>query len=159
MRGIAKTKIKGLKRCVQTGKTYVELSEAVYCMPVLKDYYFSHQWLRELKRNGARTFVGIYFRLSSAENVWFGKYNEPHFEMPVGEAIQQLMKKTDALGYEIIVPRSIGKKEIHQIKHLSQVLGWRYYPKSHGRRPCLCGGCIARGEIKSRRLREREEYG
>ena len=34
----------------------------VYCLPVGPDYYVSHQWLRELKRRGQRTIVGVYFQ-------------------------------------------------------------------------------------------------
>jgi hypothetical protein len=154
-RGIAKTKIKGNKRRVPTKQGFVELRNAVYCMPVLKDYFTSHQWLRELKRDGTRTMVGVYFRLHSEEKIWFGRYNEPHFEMPLGEAIKRVMERKDALGFEIIVPRSIDGKEIHRVKPLPQLLGWRFYPKAHGRKPCLCRGCIGRGEIKSKRLREK----
>ena len=153
IRSIAKTKIKGAKRCVATKQDVVELRNAVYCMPVLKDYYASHQWLRELKRDGTRAIVGVYFRLKAEEKVWFGRYNQPHFEMPLGEAIGRLMKKADALGYEIIVPRAIERHEIRRIKTLPQVLGWRFYPQAHGRKPCLC--CVGRGEIKSKRLREK----
>lgn len=36
---------------------YKKISKAVYCMPVLQNYYISHQWLRELKRGGQKKIV------------------------------------------------------------------------------------------------------
>ncbi len=30
------------------------IRKGVYCMPLLPNYYASHQWLRELKRGGQR---------------------------------------------------------------------------------------------------------
>lgn len=33
--------------------------QGIFCMPVLQNFYVSHQWLRELKRGGARTFIGV----------------------------------------------------------------------------------------------------
>jgi hypothetical protein len=59
-------------------------------------------------------------------------------------------------GYEVIVPRRIDKKEIHRVKTLRQVTGWRYYPGAHGKRPCGCPFC-QRGDYGARRLREKYE--
>lgn len=68
---------------VEQQKIYKEISKAVYCMPVLPNYYISHQWLRELKRSGQKNFVGVYFRLDSKELVWIGRYNQPHIQVMV----------------------------------------------------------------------------
>lgn len=102
--------------------------------------------------------VGIYFALKSDEPVWIGHYNEPHREMPAGEAIKVLMELTDAEGWEIVVPRSISSKEIKKTRALPQTVGWRYMPKSHTMKPfCPCPYCIPSGSIKSRILRDRLE--
>lgn len=78
--------------------------------------------------------------------------------MTIDRAIAVIMSQSDAQGYEIIVPRSIDSKEIHKIKYLPQVIGWRYYPASHTRKPTFaCSVCVPIGSIKSRRLRERLE--
>jgi hypothetical protein len=135
-----------------------ELKKAVYCMPILQNYYISHQWLRELKRGGQKNFVGIYFRIESEQLVWVGRYNQPHIQLTVNEAIAIIMNTPKPQGYEIIIPRAINSSEIHKVKHLPQVLGWRYCPKAHSNKPtCACPMCIPIGSIKSNKLRERLE--
>ena len=126
----------------------------VYCMPVLPNFYVSHQWLRELKRSGPKTYVGVYFKLSSDEMVFAGRYNEKHRHLRLGDAIGEIMSLDDPLGYELIIDRKIEPKEISSIRHLSQTLGWRYSPKSNGKRPCACEYCL-RGTIKGRRTKNR----
>ena len=122
-------------------------------MPVLHDYYISHQWLRELKRGGQRTIVAIYVRVPSDETVLVGHYGGPHEQVPVGQAIKIIMDAPDAQGYELIVPRLIERGEIVRVRIPSQVTGWRFSPSVHGRPPCGCPYC-AGGETKSRKRQE-----
>ncbi len=130
-------------------------TRVVFFMPVVQDHLVSHQWLRELRRSGVRTFVGVYFRLPSEELVWAGRYNEPHRELPLGDAIGQLMALPDPLGFELFLQRKIVPKEITRIRRLPQNVGWRYMPHAHGRALCGCPACIPKGSIKSRELRAR----
>ena len=125
----------------------------VYAMPVLPNYYLSHQWLRELKRDGQRLICGVYFRIPDTQIVSIGHYNKPHTQMTAVEAIAHLLTLDAAEGYEVIIPRSIERNEIRRVRRLPRTLGWRYYPGAHGRTPCPCPACLARGEIKSRRIR------
>lgn len=127
----------------------------VYFMPVVQDHFISHQWLRELRRSGARVLVGVYFRLSSEELVWAGKYNSPHQRLPLGQAIRELCALPDPLGYEMFVERKIEASEITKIRHLPQKIGWRYQPHAHGKQPCGCPACLPRGAIKSKSIRDR----
>lgn len=129
-------------------------------MPVLQNFYVNHQWLRELKRNGAKTYVGIYFRIASGELVYAGRYNQPHRHITLGEAIKEIMELEDPLGYELIIDKKIEPKEITSIKHLPQNIGWRYKPGSKGTKPCPCGFCL-KGTIKGKRTQKRldEENG
>lgn len=126
----------------------------IYCMPVLSNFYVTHQWLRELKRNGGRTFVGIYFRIASSELVFAGKYGNKHKLIPLGQAIKEIMEMEDPLGYELIIDRKIEPGEITKVKHLPQKVGWRYMPNSKGQKPCNCEYCL-RGTIKGRRTKTR----
>jgi hypothetical protein len=48
----------------------------VFAMPILQSYFVSHQWLRELKRRGARTLIGVYFRIPDGEPVIVGHFRE-----------------------------------------------------------------------------------
>ena len=55
----------------------------------------------------------------------------------------------------IILPQSIRLDEIIRVRRPSQVLGWRYFPDLHGKRPtCACRMCLPKGAIKSKRLRD-----
>jgi hypothetical protein len=128
--------------------------KGVYCMPVLQNFFVTHQWLRELKRWGAKTFVGVYFKVDSIEVVYAGKFGEPHKQLALGEAIKEIMSLDDPLGYELIIDRKIEPKEIVQIKNLPQKLGWRYYPGSHNNKPCACEYCM-KGTIKGQKTKER----
>lgn len=126
----------------------------IYCLPVLPQFYVSHQWLRELKRRNIRTVVGVYFKLPASQIVFAGKYNGAHKEQKLSDAIKEMKSLDDPLGYELIVPRKIKSSEIHKIKNLPQNAGWRYYPGSNGKRPCSCPYCCT-GDIKGKRLREK----
>lgn len=127
----------------------------VFCMPILPDYFATHQWLRELKRRGERTLVAVDFRLRSEEPAWVGHYGRPHAETTVGRAIGMLMRLPDPRGFEVVVPRAIRCDEILRVRTPRQVIGWRYQPDAHGSRPCPCRACLPKGTIKSRRLRRR----
>ena len=131
--------------------------KGVFCMPVLPNYYASHQWLRELKRGwrGRPLLVAIDFCLPSNEIVLVGHFSEPHVEVTIAEAARIIMSAEDPLGYEILLPRSVGRNEIHKVRSVSQVIGWRYYPRAKGKRPfCTCHFCIG-GEFGANKLRQR----
>jgi hypothetical protein len=128
--------------------------QGIFCMPVLQNFYISHQWLRELKRRGVNTFVGVYFKVDSKTKVFAGKYNTEHKHIELGQAIKEIQTLDDPLGYEIIIERKIEAKEIEKIKSLPQNVGWRYKPQANGQRPCSCDYCI-KSTIKANRIREK----
>lgn len=139
-----------LRNGIKTGR----YGTGVYCMPVLPNFYVSHQWLRELKRNGARSYIGVYFKVPSSELVYAGRYNQPHQHITLGTAIKEIMSLEDPLGYELIIDRKITAAEITSIRNLPQVLGWRYFPGSHNKKPCNCEYCL-RSSIKGRKTKQR----
>src|SRR5262252_2465123 len=59
----------------------------IFAMPVTRNFYLSHQWLRELKRRGLGPIAGVYFRIADDETVWVGHYNQPHLSMKAAEAL------------------------------------------------------------------------
>ncbi len=132
-------------------------ARGVYATPITRNFFISHQWLRELKRRGQRTIVGVYFRIPDNELVLVGHYRELHQPFTASQAARIVMQSDNAEGYEVIVPRKIERREIHRIRSLPHVVGWRYCPQSHGKKPCGCPVCQPRGTIKSRRLREAYE--
>ena len=128
----------------------------IFAMPVTRNFYVSHQWLRELKRGRSGPIVGVYFRIDDGEPVSIGHYNQAHQSMTAAEAVAAIMSSESPEGFEVIVPRRIEASEIHRVRELPQVVGWRYYPQAHGRKPCGCPFC-QRGQYGARKLREEYE--
>lgn len=126
----------------------------VFAVPVTRNFYVSHQWLRELARRGQGPIVGIYFRVHDTEPVWIGHYNRGHTPMSAAEAVARFSSAEDPQGWEVIVPRRVDAREIQRVRALPQVVGWRYHPGAKGTRPCPCSYCT-RGDFGARRLRER----
>ncbi len=125
----------------------------VFAVPVTDNFYLSHQWLRELKRRGTRTLVGVYVRISDDQPVLVGHYNRNHVEMTAAEAVRVFFNQDDLEGFEVLIPRKIEPGEIHRIAEVPQLIGWRYFPAAKGRKPCGCPFCT-KGDIRSRRIRE-----
>jgi len=125
----------------------------IYAMPVLANFLVTHQWLRELKRTGARTFGAVYFRIPDDEHVLVGRYNEPAVCVPAARASAIIACSREPLGMQIIVPRAVRQSELHRMHVLPAALGWRYHPLSHGQ----YGGLeplIRSGTIRARRRKE-----
>ena len=127
----------------------------VFAVPVTRDFFVSHQWLRELKRKGQGAISGVYFRIHDDEPVFVGHYSLAHRKMSAAEAVGEFHTADDRQGWEVIIPRRIAPKEIHRIRTLPQVVGWRFHSEAKGKKPfCACKFCT-RGEYGSRILRER----
>lgn len=128
----------------------------IFAMPMTRNFYVSHQWLRELRRRGSGVIAGVYFRIPDDEPVWVGHYNQAHQPMSAAEAVATVMAGESREGFEVIIPRRVAASDIHRVRSLPQVVGWRYYPGAHGKRPCGCPFC-QRGLYGARRLREEYE--
>ena len=153
----------------------------VYALPVTRNFYVSHQWLRELRRLGGGTIVGVYFRVPDDEPVEVGHFDSAHVSMTAAEAAALLLEAegrdpaverardrasravqrgrrlpASPEGYEVVIPRRIEPSEIIRVKALPQVVGWRYRPRANGEPPCTCL-CCARGQYGIRRLLRRVE--
>jgi hypothetical protein len=135
------------------------LPGGVYAVPVTPSFFVSHQWLRELKRRGEGPIVGIYFRLPDPERVWVGHYGQAHREMTAAEAVAEFLHAGSGEGWEVLVPRRINAKEIHRIRALPQIVGWRFFPGAKGKPIfCTCDYCI-KGQYGAQRLRQRVRGG
>jgi len=112
----------------------------VFCMPVLPNYYVSHEWLRELRRRGRPPRVAVDFVVPDEEPVLVGHYTRAHDEMTAAQASALIMRAEDPLGYEVVLPRAV-TPEIRRTRAVPQVVGWRYWPEARGRLPCPCPIC------------------
>ena len=128
----------------------------VYAMPLGPNFFASHQWLRELRCKGQRSFVAVDFVVPDDELVLVEHFHAPHLTVPATKAGQLIRDADSPLGYEIIVPRRIDTKDVARIRAVPQVVGWRYHPDAHGRAPCGCPVC-AGGGFGDRKLRDRYE--
>ncbi|WP_329407243.1 HEAT repeat domain-containing protein [Nocardia vinacea] len=146
---------KNARRIRRAGITARGFGRGVFCMPVMPSYVLSHQWLRELRRGGQRLIIAVNFRIPDDEPVLVGHYSAASTEMTVAEAVSVILHAEDARGYQIVVPRSIAPAELHRVRHVRQVTGWRYHPNAHGRPPCACPACLGPGEFKAADLRRR----
>lgn len=127
----------------------------VFAVPVSRNFFVSHQWLRELERRNQGPLAGVYFRIPDDEQVWVGHYRLAHRWMSAADAVAEFAAAEDAQGWEVVIPRRIEAGELHRVRQLSQVIGWRFSPESKGKPPfCTCKFCT-RGEYGARRMRER----
>jgi len=139
-------------------RPYGNFPGGVFAVPVTRNFYVSHQWLRELKRRNAGPILGVYFRISDEEQVWVGHYGQAHRWMSATEAVAEFMASKSREGWEVVIPRRIEASEIHRTRQLPQIVGWRYIPGSHGSKPCGCDFC-QRGKYGAKRLREEYKNG
>lgn len=148
--------VRGAAASISIARDRVEVASAVYVMPVLPNFFASHQWLRELKRRGMRTIAAAYIKLRSDTMVWCGTYNGEHRWITLGHATALIMQEPDPRGWEVVLVNDVPAKAVHAIRDVPQVIGWRYFPDAHAKGPwkCLCDACLRglRGEIKSRRF-------
>src|SRR5262249_8727504 len=117
----------------------------------------THQWTREIMKWKRQPMIGVYFRIADDEIVRFGRYGAVMRTLPASRAVGEIGNEADPRGFQIIVDRTIKAAEIKRIAPLRGVIGWRHWPGAHGRRPCGCPGCLARGEPGSRKIRARFE--
>jgi hypothetical protein len=130
--------------------------DGVFAMPVVSDFQLTHQWVRELKRSGFNTAVGVYFRIPDDAPVLAGLDNEEKRAMTASEAAA-LLQRSRLLGFETLIPQSIEARAIHAIRRLPQTVGWRYFPGAHERGIFCCCAYCQRGSFNSRKIRQAYE--
>jgi hypothetical protein len=133
---------------------YEQISKGVFCMPVISDFYATHQWVREIKQyNSGNEIIAIYFKIPDDEVVFFGKYNEKLEKIKATGTHKIFIDLEDKMGFQTIITRKILKNEIIKIKNIPQIIGWRHFPKSHERKRCLCPACLAFGSYNSKKIK------
>lgn len=72
---------KSIKRILRNGISRLRkkagFPQGVFAMPVTRNFYVAHQWLRELKRRGQGPIAAVYFRIPDESTVWVGHYSHP----------------------------------------------------------------------------------
>ena len=150
---VARIRRNGIARRRRTTRNAV-YPRGVFAVPVTRSFFASHQWLRELKRRGQGPISAVYFRVPDDQVVWVGHYGGGHREMTAAEAVATFLGSERREGWEVVIPRRIEAAEISRTRALPQVIGWRYVPGAHGRRPCPCSYCTG-GTFGAARIRQR----
>ena len=129
---------------------YSDIGKGVFCMPVIPDFYATHQWLRELKQyKSGNEIIAVYFKIPDGETVFCGKYNGEILKTTAANSHNNFLSLEDKMGFQTIINRKIFPKEITKIKRVPQITGWRHHPKSHAQKRCLCPACIGKGSYNS----------
>ena len=116
---------------------YENIKKGIFCMPVIPDFYATHQWVREIKQyNSGNNIIAIYFRISDDEILFCGKYTEKMVCVKAAETHKIFTSQEDKMGFQAILTRKVSKNEITKIKNIPQITGWRHYPKSHEKKRC-----------------------
>ncbi|HET9766827.1 MAG TPA: HEAT repeat domain-containing protein, partial [Thermoanaerobaculia bacterium] len=121
----------------------VVLSRAVYAMPVVPDFWTSHQWTRELRRRNGERLVAVHFRLPDDELVHVGRYAQPHHLLPAAAAARWVMDHPE--GAEIVVPRKVTRREVVAVRQAPQLVGWAQSPEKKDPFGCVCVVCLPDG--------------
>jgi len=129
------------RRGIKAGQYAKKRGTGVYASPVTQDYYFTHQWCREIKRQQNVPKLVARFRIPDDEEVYIGRYGVQHIRVAASAAIRIAREHVAPAGLEVIIPRSIKPKEILKIYKPAKALGWRYYPEAKGKKPCGCAYC------------------
>jgi len=129
---------------------YENINKGVFCMPVIPDFYATHQWVRELKQyKSGNEIIAVYFKIPDEELVFCGKYNETIIETKASDSHNKFINLNDKMGFQTIIKRKILPNEIKKIKNIPQIIGWRHFPKSHEHKRCLCPACLSKGSYNS----------
>jgi hypothetical protein len=133
----------GTAAVLESGGQQSKIERAVFAMPLEPDFSVTYQWVRELRRWHGERIVAAHFVLSSDEDVLVGRYNAAHERLPLREAVRRVLK--EPLGSEIVVPRSVRRREVMGIRDVTQLVGWTEVPEPRSNFDCLCQACVPAG--------------
>jgi hypothetical protein len=120
--------VRTIRRCGIAAKPMpAAIPSGVYAMPVVAASYETYTWQQELHHKGQRNFCGVYFQIPDDEVVWISLYNEPHYPTTAAEVLSLLTERLVNNDFKVIIPRSILKSEIRQIRYVPQGT-WPSYP-------------------------------
>ena len=157
-RTIERAGIRGAPWLVSDGAPEpTRVERAVFALPVIEDFAVTFQWVRELRRCRRERVVGVYFTLPKDEEVLVGRYGAVHRRWPLSQATRWV--RANPLGAELVVPRSIGRREVLDVRAVPQLVGWT---KVAGNPPwlCTCAYCLSgEGPKQMRRVRAAFEQG
>src|SRR5260221_5699015 len=101
-RAIKRAGLSGSKLTLTTTNGTRSLPRAICAMPIIWDFWTTHQWLRELRRGHDERLIAVCFRVDDDETVHVGGYNEPHQPMRARASASWVAEHP--AGAEVVVP-------------------------------------------------------
>jgi hypothetical protein len=113
--------VRAIRRCGIVAESMpAAVPNGVYAMPVVSPSHETYQWQQEFCHKGQRNLCGVYFQVPNDEVVWISLYNDPHRPTTAAEVLSLLIEGLIREDFKIIIPRSILKSEIRQIRYVPQ---------------------------------------
>jgi hypothetical protein len=111
--------IRSIRRSgIMAEQTPASVPDGVHAMPVIVRSHETYKWQQELRHKGQRNLCGVYFQIPDHELVWISLYNELYRPTAAAEAVSLLTDKLVEQDFKLIIPRSISKSEIRQIRYV-----------------------------------------
>jgi len=142
-RAIKRAGLSGSKVTLTTTHGTTSLSRAIFAMPIIADFWTTHQWLRELRRGHDERLIAVCFRVDDDETVHVGRYNEPHQPMRARASARWIAQHP--AGAEVVVAHRIESRDILRIRQITQLVGWTSVPEGEKKWNCVCHACLPRG--------------
>jgi len=143
-RAIRRSGLTGARAAIQDeAGVAVALARAVFAMPVVPDFWTSHQWTRELRRRSGERLVAVHFRLADDEPVHVGRFGQPHRLVTTAAAARWAMDNPD--GAQVVVPRGIARREVVAVREAPQLVGWVQSTEKEDPFNCVCTACLPPG--------------
>lgn len=125
---------------------------AIFSVPLTNNYQFNHQWMREVKRHQNFCPIAVVFSIPDNEMIWIRNYNEQPLEILAKNAVQYVQNHGFPMGLESVIFSKIEPSQIKKIYYPPKVVGWRYYPNAHGKKP---SPYLQRGEPFSNKISQK----
>ena len=86
------------------------LTNAVFAMPLLRDFAVTYQWVRELRRSyDGQRIIAVHIRIPDDEWVFVGRYNDTHMRVPATAAARWV--EANSAGAQVIIPRALAAEK------------------------------------------------
>ena len=144
-RSIERSGLRGEKVSLPVGPAgeRFALRQAVFCTPILADFWTTYQWLRELRRGPGQRLLAVHFRVPDDESMFVGRYGEPHLAVKASETAAWVQANPN--GAQAILPRKVRQDEVHRLLEMNQLVGWTGCPESDKLFDCVCPACLPPG--------------
>jgi hypothetical protein len=146
------------EQAIRRGGLHLNRQGYMWCVPVMPNFFETHQWGREIAKWKPGRMIAVTFRVPDDTPALAGHFSErvwDHVETTAAGA--HAIAREAALGVEVVFQQPLPRKCILRIKALASYVGWRHSPDAKDKRPCFCSICV-RGVPNSQRQQRFSKY-